>query len=150
MNLTGAFLVTKHALGHMLEASGGGGVILNIASNAAVQGFQAGLAYTVSKAGLVALTKNTAGAYADRGVTCAALLLGAMPDTNIAEGLRSGQPCDLEMFQAIGRARPEFVPARSSIPLASVASYCLFLSRDDIAPSANGSCIPFNRYWPCA
>ncbi len=58
VNLTGAFLCTKHAARAMLRGSGG--VIVNVASEAALVGIPDQVAYNVSKAGLVALTRSCA------------------------------------------------------------------------------------------
>ena len=52
-NLTGAFLMTKHALRHLREARG---AIVNIASTRALQSEPDTIAYAATKGGLVALT----------------------------------------------------------------------------------------------
>jgi NAD(P)-dependent dehydrogenase (short-subunit alcohol dehydrogenase family) len=53
VNLTGAFLVTKHALRHLRKARG---AIVNIASTRAVQSEPDTIAYAATKGGIVALT----------------------------------------------------------------------------------------------
>ncbi len=58
VNLKGAFLCSKHAAIAMI--SGGGGNIINIASQAAKSGFPFAAAYTASKHGLVGLTRSNA------------------------------------------------------------------------------------------
>ena len=56
-NLTGAFLMAKHAVPHLRRAGGGrGGAIVNIASTRALQSEPHTEAYAASKGGLVALT----------------------------------------------------------------------------------------------
>jgi NAD(P)-dependent dehydrogenase (short-subunit alcohol dehydrogenase family) len=55
---------------------------VNIASIAGLVGGRAGLSYTVSKHGIIGLTKNTAFMYADSGVRCNAVCPGGV-DTNI-------------------------------------------------------------------
>ncbi len=67
INLTGTFLVSKHALAHMMER-GGGGSIVNIASIEGVEGTEGGSSYNASKGGVVLLTKNMAIDYARPGV----------------------------------------------------------------------------------
>jgi NAD(P)-dependent dehydrogenase (short-subunit alcohol dehydrogenase family) len=57
-NLKGAFLACKHAIRRM--QSGGGGAIVNIASNAGLLPRAHDPVYSVSKAALVALTKSLA------------------------------------------------------------------------------------------
>lgn len=59
VNLKGAFLCSKHAATAMI-ASGKGGCIINIASQAAKSGFPFAAAYTASKHGLVGLTRSNA------------------------------------------------------------------------------------------
>jgi len=54
-NLTGPFLVVKHAVPHLRRAPGGG-VVINIASSRAVQSEPDTEAYVASKGGLVSLT----------------------------------------------------------------------------------------------
>jgi len=59
VNLKGAFLCSKHAARQMIK-QGSGGVIINIASQAAKSGFPYAAAYTASKHGLVGLTRSNA------------------------------------------------------------------------------------------
>ncbi|MBK7633753.1 MAG: SDR family oxidoreductase [Saprospiraceae bacterium] len=59
VNLKGAFLCSKQAAIAMTH-SGAGGVIINIASQAAKSGFPFAAAYTASKHGLVGLTRSNA------------------------------------------------------------------------------------------
>ena len=59
VNLKGAFLGSKHAATQMIK-QGGGGSIINIASQAAKSGFPFAAAYTASKHGLVGLTRSNA------------------------------------------------------------------------------------------
>ncbi|OIW31130.1 NAD(P)-binding protein [Coniochaeta ligniaria NRRL 30616] len=148
VNLTGTYLATKIAVNQMEAQEPKGGSIINIGSNASYRGMSSGVAYTVSKAGVVGLTKNTAGFYGPKGIYCSALLLGGMADTNIAEGMARGQYFHHEMFQAVSESQSRFDPATKSLPLASVAKYILFLTDGDIAVNANGSCIVYNRNWP--
>jgi NAD(P)-dependent dehydrogenase (short-subunit alcohol dehydrogenase family) len=65
VNLMGAFLCTKHAAIHMVSR-GGGGRIINIASQAAKSGFPHMAPYCASKHGMIGLTRSNAvelGAY---------------------------------------------------------------------------------------
>ena len=57
-NLTSAFLMAKYSVPHMISA--GGGSIVNIASVSAFANQLGAMAYSVSKAGLVSLTKSEA------------------------------------------------------------------------------------------
>ncbi|KAK4041984.1 hypothetical protein C8A01DRAFT_14374 [Parachaetomium inaequale] len=144
INLNGPFLTTKAAIAQFEKQEPAGNVIINIGSISSVHGFKSGAAYTVSKAGLMALTKNTAGFYGDKGIYCVGMMLGGM-DTNITDAFAQG--LHMEMFQKIQASQSPFSPERQ-VPIESVAKYCLFLTDKDIAPSANGSCVMFNKNWP--
>ncbi len=63
VNLTGLFLMTQ-AVARRMIAQGGGGAIVNIASVAGIQGSPPGMldavAYSASKGGVIALTRDLA------------------------------------------------------------------------------------------
>ena len=65
VNLTGTFLVSQAAIPHLLD---GGGVIINIASNAGLMGQPYSAAYCASKGGVVNLTRALADEYLKRGI----------------------------------------------------------------------------------
>jgi NAD(P)-dependent dehydrogenase (short-subunit alcohol dehydrogenase family) len=65
VNLTGTFLVSQAAIPHLLD---GGGVIVNVASNAGIKAQRYSAAYCTSKAGVVHLTKCLADEYLERGI----------------------------------------------------------------------------------
>ena len=58
VNLTGVFLCLKYAVEAMKKT--GGGVIVNVASEAGLVAIKNQVAYNVSKSGVIALTKSTA------------------------------------------------------------------------------------------
>jgi NAD(P)-dependent dehydrogenase (short-subunit alcohol dehydrogenase family) len=58
INLTGAFLCMKYCIPEMIK--GGGGAIVNVGSEAGLVGFPNMAAYSVSKGGIIALTKSAA------------------------------------------------------------------------------------------
>jgi NAD(P)-dependent dehydrogenase (short-subunit alcohol dehydrogenase family) len=66
VNLTGTFLVCKHALGPMMAQRSGS--IINVASIEGIQGTEAGSVYNASKGGVVLLTKNLAIDYGRLGI----------------------------------------------------------------------------------
>ncbi|MFQ5972017.1 MAG: SDR family NAD(P)-dependent oxidoreductase, partial [Alphaproteobacteria bacterium] len=66
INLTGAFLCTKYAIPAMVRS--GGGVIVNVSSEAGLTGIKGQVAYNVSKGGLVALTRSSAVDLAEWGI----------------------------------------------------------------------------------
>lgn len=154
VNLTGPFLLTKAAIAQFElqkqnsdDKETSGGIIINIGSVASIEGLVAGVAYTCSKHGIMALTKNTAGFYGDKGIYSIALLLGYM-ETNITDSFATGM--NQESIMQITNIRPSFSEGRMSVHVEDVAKYCVFLSDRNIAASANGSCIVFNKNWPVA
>lgn len=68
VNARGVFLGIRAAVPHMLAA--GRGVIVNTASVAASVGLADRAAYSASKGAVVALTRQVAVQYADRGIRC--------------------------------------------------------------------------------
>jgi len=85
VNLTGPMLGCRAAIPVMLD--GGGGAIVNTASAAAFYGSPTLAAYGTSKAGLVALTRYVAVAYAGRGIRCNAVAPGVVVDGAAQEAL---------------------------------------------------------------
>ena len=75
INLKGAFLVSQAAIPAMVE--GGGGRIVNISSSAGrTGGVKTGVAYSVSKAGIIGLTKTLARIGAPNKITVNAIAPG--------------------------------------------------------------------------
>jgi len=84
VNLTGTFLVCKHALPFMLEQ--GAGSIVNIASIEGLEASEGGSAYNASKAGVVMLTRNIAMDYGRKGIRANAICPGFI-DTPMLHGI---------------------------------------------------------------
>ena len=93
VNLRGAFLATKHAARAMI-AAGGGGRIVNIASQAAKSAFPHASAYCSSKHGLVGLTR------------VAALELGA-------HGINVNAVCPNHVTTGLGAWQNEYFAAKT-------------------------------------
>jgi gluconate 5-dehydrogenase len=74
VDLTGPFLCSRAAIRHMLPA--GGGRIVNIASIAGDLALKNRVAYNVSKAGVIMLTKTIAFELGDQGIVCNAVAPG--------------------------------------------------------------------------
>ncbi|HEY1486891.1 MAG TPA: SDR family oxidoreductase [Micromonosporaceae bacterium] len=89
VNLTGAFLMTRALLPLMLDR--GAGVIVNVASTAAVVGIRRRAAYCASKAGLVGLTRAIAVDHAAQGIRCVAVCPGTV-ETEWIEKIIDGAP----------------------------------------------------------
>lgn len=84
VNLKGVWLGCKHAIPAMLES--GGGAIVNVASFVALMGAAtAQIAYTSSKGGVLAMTREIAVEYARRGIRVNALCPGPIETPLLAE-----------------------------------------------------------------
>jgi NAD(P)-dependent dehydrogenase (short-subunit alcohol dehydrogenase family) len=89
VNLTGAFLMTRSLLPLMLDR--GAGVIVNVASTAAVVGIPRRAAYGASSAGLVGLTRAIAVDHGAQGIRCVAICPGIV-ETEWIEKIIDGSP----------------------------------------------------------
>ncbi len=142
VNLDGPMYTSRRAVRQMLEQ--GGGAIINVASIGGFEGGAAGTAYTVSKHGLLGLTRSTAWMYAKRGIRCNAICPGATA-THIAESMPT------ERLDPVGAARAgEFaalIPAM--LEPSDIAALALFLASDE-ARLINGAIIAADGGWSAA
>ena len=76
VNLTSAYLLARHAVPFMIEA--GGGSIVNIASVSGMANQAGGMAYSVTKAGMIALTRSEAIDLARHGIRANAICPGSV------------------------------------------------------------------------
>ncbi len=139
VNTTGPFLMARAVLPHMLAK--GKGAIVNTASEAGFRGGGAGLAYTVSKHGIVGLTRSIAWMHAEEGIRCNAICPGPTI-TNIAgDG-------GLEQFDSRFIAR--LTPVQGLMPRAAAAQRqadaILFLASDQ-SSYINGAILPVDGGW---
>lgn len=123
VNLRGVFLGIKHAALAM-QAAGGGGSIVNIASVHSVQNVGGTAPYAASKGGVAALTRAAAIDLAPSGIRVNAICPGWV-DTPLIRGIFEGDPdpgaarAAVERRQLLGRlARPDEV-GRAAVFLAS-------------------------------
>jgi NAD(P)-dependent dehydrogenase (short-subunit alcohol dehydrogenase family) len=136
INLTAPFLLTRAVLPIMLAK--GKGAIVNTASEAALRGSAAGTAYTVSKHGVVGLTKSTAIHMRNRGVRVNAVAPGGTA-TNIQVNINpdhAGIAALSPYMGSIGRI------AEAS----ELASAIVFLA-SDAASNINGVILPVDNGW---
>lgn len=136
INLTGSFKLLRAVLPAMLEA--GRGAIVNVASEAGLRGNASGNAYTVSKHGVVGLTRSAAFMYAPHGIRVNAVAPG---------GVATGIPMPPTM-SAVGSARLR--PFQHMIPPIALpeqlAASITFLLSDD-ATNINGAILPSDGGW---
>jgi len=136
VNLTGAFKLTRAVLPVMLAA--GKGSIVNVASEAGLRGNASGNAYTVSKHGVVGLTKSAAFMYGPQGIRVNAVAPG---------GVATGIPMPASISEA-GLARLR--PFQSQIPTIATAeqlaaSISFLLSDDGV--NINGAVLASDGGW---
>jgi NAD(P)-dependent dehydrogenase (short-subunit alcohol dehydrogenase family) len=133
-NLKGAFLVSRAAL-PLLRARGRG-VIVNMASVQSFVNEPRNVAYGVSKAGLLSLTRGIAVDYAREGIRCVCVAPGSTLTPMLEVAAEKARPGDRE---AGLRAWAESIPMGRIIEASEVADLVLYLSSDS-AGAISGSC----------
>jgi NAD(P)-dependent dehydrogenase (short-subunit alcohol dehydrogenase family) len=136
INLTGGFKLMRAVLPSMLAA--GSGSIVNVASEAGLRGDASGNAYTVSKHGVIGLTRSAAFMYGLQGIRVNAVAPG---------GVATGIPFPPKVSES-GSAR--LAPFQSQIPTVAtaeqLAASITFLLSDD-AVNINGAILPSDGGW---
>lgn len=118
VNLDAPFFLAQAALPHLLEA---GGSVVNIASNAAIQGVPYALAYSMSKGGIIQLTRSLAVEFLKSSlrVNCIA---PAGTNTNIATGVEWPEGMDPDLRRRMGGLRGLTEPDEVAALFAFLAS----------------------------
>ncbi len=131
VNLTGPFLCIKYAV--PLMCKNGGGVIVNVASEAGLVGIRGQVAYNVSKAGVIALTRSCAVDLAAIGVRVNCVCPGTTDTPLVQAAVRRAQD------PAAARRQLEEVRPLNRLGLPDeIASAILYLSSGE-AGYATGS-----------
>jgi NAD(P)-dependent dehydrogenase (short-subunit alcohol dehydrogenase family) len=121
-NLRTVFLCCKHGIPFVLE--GGGGSVINTASFVAVMGSATPqIAYTASKGGVLALSRELGVEFARRGVRVNALCPGPV-DTPLLRSLLAASPSQAER-------RMVHVPMGRFARADEIANAALFLASDE-------------------
>ncbi|MEO1105327.1 MAG: glucose 1-dehydrogenase [Pseudomonadota bacterium] len=127
VNATGAFLTAKAVLPEMLAR--GAGTIVFTASTVGLTGMKGTAAYSASKGAVVALTRQLAADYADRGIRVNAVAPGAVR-TPLSESqfrARTESPAELEEMLSAVVAR---YPITRWGAAEEIAEAVLFLASD--------------------
>lgn len=136
VNLYSAFFLTRELLPEMRKKEEG--IILNVSSVGGLHGARAGVSYTVSKFGMIGLTKNIAFTYAAEGIRCNAIAPGAVK-TKIGDTMHPDQ---------LGYERSSLgfnlIP-RTGEP-EEIAAIAVFLSKPE-ASMINGAVIVADAGW---
>lgn len=127
VNVKSIFLTCKYALPHMEKQ--GSGIIINISSIAALRAEPSPmLVYSVSKAGVIALTREVAIQYADKGIRCNAVLPGLMKTPRVARYYTDMWGGDIE---EMWRRRDSMSPTGKQGEPWDIAYAALFLASDE-------------------
>ena len=103
VNLRGAWNAAKAVIPHLLEA--GGGTIVNVSSVQALASQQNVLAYTISKHGLLGLTRSVAMDFAKQNIRANAVCPGTV-DTPMLEWAASLDPNPQSVYDACNQMHP--------------------------------------------
>jgi NAD(P)-dependent dehydrogenase (short-subunit alcohol dehydrogenase family) len=131
VNLTGTYLVCKHAIARMLEQEprdGERGSVVTIASVEGLEGTAGGSSYNASKGGVVLLTRNLAIDYGRSGVRVNAICPGFI-ETPLFEGVFGFEGLetirdDIRQEHKLRRfGRPEEIAAVAAFLLSNDASF---------------------------
>lgn len=127
VNLKSIFLTCKYALPYMEKQ--GSGSIINVSSVAAIRAEPSPLlAYSVSKAGVIALTREVAIQYAAKGIRVNAILPGLMKTPRVAYYYKSAWGGDIE---EMWRRRDAMSPTGKQGEPWDIAYAALFLASDE-------------------
>jgi meso-butanediol dehydrogenase/(S,S)-butanediol dehydrogenase/diacetyl reductase len=118
VNLDGCFFLAQAALPHLVESAGS---IVNIASNAGLQGVPYSVAYCMSKGGVVQLTRALAVEYLKTGLRVNAIA-PAGTNTNIAASANFPPDMDLDLATRMGGLRGLAEPDEVAALFAFLAS----------------------------
>ena len=140
-NLKGPFLVAREAIPRL--RSTGGGVIINVASNAGLVARADEPAYSTSKAGLLMLTRSLARAHAEDRIRVNAVCPGPVGDTGIMDR-NLAEAADPAAALASYLAKAPLAAAWGRlIDPAEVAAVIRFLCSDEAA-MITGATIPID------
>jgi meso-butanediol dehydrogenase/(S,S)-butanediol dehydrogenase/diacetyl reductase len=116
VNLSGVFFLCQAAVPHLLASKG---VIVNVASAAGIKGQAYTAPYSVSKAGVVSLTKCLAVEFAKRGLRTVAVCPGGV-NTPLTAALKLPEGADTSLFQ---RLLPLSFPIAEPEEIAAAVAY---------------------------
>ncbi|GAA1247857.1 hypothetical protein GCM10009676_37590 [Prauserella halophila] len=137
INVDGVFRLTRAVLPAMLERHSGS--IVNVASEAALRGNAAGVAYTAAKHAVVGITKNTAFMYGPHGIRVNAVAPGGVA-TGIAQGGAPDSAWGNERTRDFLRMIPPIATAQQL-----AASITFLLGEDGV--NVSGAILPSDGGW---
>lgn len=138
VNVLGTMRLTRAALPRLLEA--GRGSIVNIASEAALRGSVAGIAYTASKHAVVGMTKHSAVIYGPAGIRTNAVAPGSVQTSIVTDFEGASELVRNRLMPLRAALRP---PRATATQLAASVTYLL----SDDASNLNGVIMPSDGGW---
>jgi 3-hydroxybutyrate dehydrogenase len=139
VNLTGAFLVTRAALPHLVAS--GRGRVVNVASVAGLRGYPYVAAYCAAKHGLVGLTRALAVELAPKNVTVNAVCPGYVDTDMTRETIRNVAEKTGRTPEAARAALEAMSPQKRLFTPEEVAAAALFLL-GPLSRGVSGQAIP--------
>jgi len=131
VNLRAAFLCCKHSIPEMIKS--GGGTIVNVSSEAGIVAIKNQIAYNVSKAGLISLTKSLAVDFAPQNIRVNCVCPGTT-ETPLVTAALSKQKDPEKARREVEKARPANRLGKSE----EIAYGILYLASDE-SPYATGA-----------
>ncbi len=126
VNVKGVYLCSQAAVGRML--SGGGGVILNLASIASLIGLKDRFAYSMSKGAVLAMTRSIAVDYVKQNIRCNCICPARVHTPFVDGYLRENYPGrEQEMLRELS----EYQPVGRMGTAEEVAALALYLCSDE-------------------
>jgi NAD(P)-dependent dehydrogenase (short-subunit alcohol dehydrogenase family) len=140
VNLNGPMRLCRRVLPGMMERHAG--AIVNIASVGGFRGGAAGVAYTVSKHGIIGLTRSIAWAYRAEGIRCNAIAPGGVA-TNIGTTAVPRSQWGLERLQKVHALNERLAEPDE------IAALLSWLASDE-ASNVNGAIVAADGGWTAA
>lgn len=125
VNLLGVFLCMKYCIPEMIK--GGGGAIVNIASEAGLVGIANQVAYNVSKSGVIALSRSSAVDYAEKNIRVNCLCPGRVLTPLVEEVISTSDDPE-----ATRRNLSEDRPLKRMGTPEEIAAGILFFASDEV------------------
>jgi NAD(P)-dependent dehydrogenase (short-subunit alcohol dehydrogenase family) len=136
VNLTAPFLLTRAAVPHMLAK--GKGAIVYTASQAGLRGSAAGAAYTVSKHGIIGLTRSVAVMYRNSGIRANAIAPG---------GTRTGITVNADPDGHGPRVVGQYLPNAGRVADPDEQAAAIVFLASDAAANITGVVLPVDNGW---
>jgi len=118
VNLTGTFLMCRESLPHLLATKGN---IVNLASTASHAGQPWAVAYSATKGGVLAMTRELAVEYAEQGLRCNSVSPGAI-DTPITLSFSLPEGANPKLLRRVTPLGPFGTPEGIAAGIAFIAS----------------------------